>query len=328
MQRRNFLISCIIIPIYKNLLILYNGLSEKTNDHTMSNEFLNLLEERKSQAVEASVWAAKIEKYFAVFSYLNSELMLNNHIEKLTHVGITSLTGSAEMIRKMTIDNLDMIDNNLKKVIQDVQELTDTFNAIEDVLNYKQGFFNKKTNSQIFIEFFNSEQENIRKKINNLNVKQHALVDAKKDLENSLDTLIHYYILLDKDVEFLKEAEKFLVEQGKPLYKKIFNDHAFDILNIKTDLLTQQQIIFQKYGALMLLLQNILNCHKNISYLTRTTNSCLFNLVELQQIISLSNTGSEETTSTAMQQVKQVIRDVTQNLKAISTRPFIQVVEA
>lgn len=292
----------------------------------MNEDFVTLLEKQKLQLPQTITWENKITRYFDGFSYLNSEDLISQHINKLTHVGINSINHSTEMIRLMTINNLDMIDNNLKKVINDVQELTTTFDKLNDVFNYKPGFFNKKTNGEVFLEFFKAEQDNISKKINNLNVKQHGLIDAKKDIEKSMDDLLSAYLLLDRDLGFLKKAEKYMETDARLPVKQVFNDFSFEILSIKTDLLTQQQIIFQKYGAMNILMQNLMNCHKNISYLTRTTNSCLFNLVELQHILHLSNEQNGDTEKSTFAQIKESLSKVSIDLKTISQKPFAALV--
>lgn len=294
----------------------------------MSDDFITLLEKRKENLPEAKTWEKKTTKFFDGFLYLNIEELLKPHVKKLTHVGVNSLSYSSEVIRVLTMNNLDMIENNLKKAIEEVQILTNTFDELNNVFNYKPGFFNKKTNGEVFLEFFKEEQENITKKINNLNVKQYALVEAKKEIEESVDKLVYAYILLDKDLDFLKHAEKYMEETANSTVKNIYKEFAFDILQIKTDLLTQEQIIFQKYGAMRILMGNILNCHKNITYLSRTTHSCLFNMVELQHILHLSSEKNSDKEKTAFSQIKDVMSKVTNDLKAISQKPFAALVEA
>lgn len=288
----------------------------------MDDDFVSLLEKQKLNLQQRNIWDNKITRYFDGFAYLNSEDLISQHIKKLTHVGINSINQSTELIRLMTINNLDMIDNNLKKVIAEVGQLTSTFDKLNEVFNYKPGFFNKKTNGEVFLEFFNLEKDNITQKINNLNVKQHNLIDAKKDIETSMTDLLDAYLLLDRDLTFLKQAEKYMEQDARLPVKQVFNDYSFEILSVKTDLLTQQQIIFQKYGAMNILMQNLLNCHKNISYLTRTTNSCLFNLVELQHILHLSNDKNSDQEKSTFAQIKESLSKVSNDLKTISQRPF------
>lgn len=294
----------------------------------MSDDFITLLEKRKENLPEATTWEKKTTRFFEGFSYLNIEELLRPHVKKLTHVGVNSLNYSTEVIRILTINNLDMIENNLKKAIEDVQSLTNLFEELNNIFNYKPGFFNRKTNGEIFLEFFQAQQDNITKKINDLNVKQYALVEAKKEMESNIDKLVYAYIVLDKDLEFLKQAEQYMDKNANTIVKQIYNDFSFDIMHIKTDLLTQEQIIFQKYGAMKILMNNILNCHKNITYLSRTTHSCLFNMVELQHILHLSSEKNTEKEKTAFSQIKDVMSKVTNDLKAISQKPFAALVES
>lgn len=294
----------------------------------MSDDFITLLEKRKENLPEATTWEKKTTRFFEGFSYLNIEELLRPHVKKLTHVGVNSLNYSTEVIRVLTINNLDMIENNLKKAIEDVQSLTNLFEELNNIFNYKPGFFNRKTNGEIFLDFFQAQQDNITKKINDLNVKQYALLEAKKEMESNIDKLVYAYIVLDKDLEFLKQAEQYMDKNANTIVKQIYNDFSFDIMHIKTDLLTQEQIIFQKYGAMKILMNNILNCHKNITYLSRTTHSCLFNMVELQHILHLSSEKNTEKEKTAFSQIKDVMSKVTNDLKAISQKPFAALVES
>jgi hypothetical protein len=293
----------------------------------MDETFFELIIDKKSKMPEMVKWNQKIENFFDGFTYLNSEDLIYQHVNKLSHVGINSLTQSSEMIRQTTKTNLDLIDNELKKVINNIHELSNTFNEIESALNQKVGFFSKKSPGELFFEFFQKEQSQIKQKINDLNVKQHSLIESKKELEDNIDKLMYFYIYLEKDIILLKKADEILNKNGKSLVKKIYNENAFEIISIQTDLLTQQQILFQKYGALKILHQNIMNCHKNIGYLTRITGSCLLNLVELQQIINLSNMGNEDKSKNSLMKVKELIMMVTKDLKEISTNPFKKVIE-
>lgn len=292
----------------------------------MDDKFLEKIEEEKSKISEFQKWTQKEEGFFSGFEYLNSQDMVNSQMKKLTHVGVKSLNESSELIRVMTMSNMDMIENVLKKVTTEVGQLTQTFSLIENSVNVKQGFFARKKPTEVFIETFNSEQANIRRHINDLKVKQEALVEAKNEVQNNITKIIFQFILLERDAKLLKKAKEFFSKHKKPILKSAYEEVEFEVNQIHTDVLTQQQIIFQKYAALRLIQENILNCYHNVNYLTRVTSSCMLNMVELNQIISMN--ADNEQNENALLKVKELLGGLGSDLKTIASRPFAKLITA
>lgn len=286
----------------------------------MDEKFLEKIAEEKNQISEYKKWTQKEDGFFAGFEYLNSSDMVLSQMSKLKHVGVKSLNESSELIRVMTMSNMDMIENVLKKVTGDIGELTVTFNKIENSLNVKASFFSRKKPSEIFVETFNSEHENIRRNINDLRVKQESLVEAKNEMEKNIKNILYQFILLDRDAQLLKKSKDFFQFTKKNNLKDAYEQIEFEVNQIHTDVLTQQQVVFQKYAALRLMHDNILNCHHNINYLTRITSSCMLNMVELNQIISMNATNEQNDFS--LVKVKELLGNLGSDLRAIASRPF------
>jgi hypothetical protein len=296
----------------------------------MDEKFLEKIEEEKTKIDDYQKWVNKADCFFSGFEYLNSQDMIAAQMKKLTHIGIRSLNESSELIRVMTVSNLDMIENVLKKVTTDIGKLTNAFNYIEKSINEKPGFFNRKNSSDIFIETFNAEQDNIRRYINDLKVKQDSLTEAKDTVKENINKIILQFIMLDRDASLLKKAkEEFSNSRNsrnsrKHLLNGAYEIFEFELNQIHTDILTQQQIIFQKYASLRLMQENILNCHHNITYLTRITSSCMLNMVELNHIISMND--NKDQNENALDKIKVLINGLGHDLKAIANKPFAKLI--
>lgn len=290
----------------------------------MEEKFLEKMEEEKSKLIEVQKWTQKEESFFSGFEYLNSDDMVISQMKKITHIGIKSLTESSELIRVMTGSNMELIENVLKKVTNGISELTEIFNRIEGSLVIKQGFFGRKKPSEIFIETFSNEQNNIRHYINDLKVKQESLVEAKNEVNNNMSKIIYQFILLERDSKLLKKAKEEFSKSKKNLIKRAYEEIEFEANQIHTDILTQQQVIFQKYAALRIMQENISNCHHNINYLTRITSSCMLNMVELHHIISM-NTDKEKNEN-ALSGIKEMLSGLGKDLKFIANKPFAKLI--
>lgn len=288
----------------------------------MDEKFLEKIEDEKSKISEYQKWTQKVEGFFSGFEYLNSQEMVLAQMKKLTHIGVRSLNESSELIRVMTMNNMDLIENVLKKVTTDIGQLTNTFTRIENSLNEKQGFFSRKKPSEVFVETFNAEQDNIRRHINDLKVKQESLVEAKNEVENNMKKIVFQFILLDRDAKLLKKAKEEFGASRKQNLKNAYEEVEFELNQIHTDVLTQQQIIFQKYAALRLMQENILNCHHNINYLTRITSSCMLNMVELNHIISMNSSTDEGT----LLKIKGLLSGLGNDLRNIANKPFAKLI--
>lgn len=288
----------------------------------MSQEFFDMIEEKLTTASVTKKWTQKTVNFFENFSYLNSEILIEDQVEKLTHIGVNSIGQSGQLIQGITTETLNMIDQQLKTIIKDVADLTIKFDSLDKVLKQKQGFFSSKKPSEAFFEMFQEEQKMIRQQINELNLKEHDLYAVKENLEHNVEKLIDSYVLLDRDLHLLKSAEEKLSKSSNPLIVKIFNKYLFEITGIKTDLLTHQQIIFQKYAGLKILLKNVFNCHKNIKYISQVTHNVIMNIAELQQIISLSQSTMSNKETDSLKKLKETLTLATTDLKLIAAQPF------
>lgn len=288
----------------------------------MSQEFFKLVEERYSDLSFKEKWVQKCTTFFNNFSYLNSEVLIEDQIQKLTHVGINSISNSGILIQKMTSENMDIMQDQLSYVIKDIGLLSSKFEVLEKAIKSRTGLFSSKTSTQVFFEAFKQEERVIRQQINELNLKGNSLEDLKNGLEHNIEQLTDCYALLERDLRFIKESEEKIGRNEKSLIVKIYNNNLFEITNIKSDLLTQQQIIFQKFAGVKILLQNVLNCNRNINYISRVTYSAVMNVVELQQIITLSQSKLDEKQTMALMKAKEALLLVTTDLKIIAATPF------
>lgn len=288
----------------------------------MNEQFFSLIEKKTEKHPMMPKWQQKIVKFFDGFAYLNAEQFIEDHVSKLTHIGVNSINSSSDLIAKMTGETLEMIDTQLKSIIADVGDLTSKFDELDKTLKKKPGFFSSKTPSELFFEMFIGSQDNIRKKINDLNFKEHDLLSVKNNLENNIDKLVDVYVLLQRDLEFVNEAEKQLNYHNNSLIAQMYNKYALELTGIKTDLLTHQQIIFQKYAGIQILLKNVFNCHRNIKYISQVTHNVLMNIAELQQIINLTKSTISNKETDSLKKVKETLTLVTTDLKLIAAQPF------
>lgn len=287
----------------------------------MTQELLEAVKEKMPQL--STKWDKKTLSFFDNFVYLNAPVLIEDQIEKLTHLGINSINRSSEMVKDITDQTLDMIDNELKGIITQIGDLSQKFDLLDKTLKQKQGFFSSKTPSQAFFEIFKSSQNEIRQKIKDLNLKEQNLRQIKENLETSIDEMIEVYIWLERDLKVIKMAEEKLANHTNPEVVKIYKSYDFDLTTIKTDLLTHQQIIFQKFAAIKILLKNVFNCHKNISYITQVTHGVIMNIAELQQIISLSQSTVAEKDIQALKQLRDTLTLATTDIKIIAAQPFV-----
>lgn len=288
----------------------------------MSQEFFKSVEDRYSDRNFKEKWDQKCNTFFDNFIYLNSEVLIEDQVQKLTHVGIKSISNSGIIIQEITSENLDMMQDQLGSVIKDIATLSGKFDVLEKAIKARTGFFSSRTPTQVFFETFKKEELIIRQQINELNLKGHLLEDVKKNLEHNIEQLIDCYVLLERDLHLIKQAEEKLGSSDKALVAKLFNKNLFDITNIKSDLLTHQQILFQKFAGVKILLQNVLNCHKNINYISRVTYSAVMNVVELQQIIALGQSNLDKKQTQALIKAKETLLLVTTDLKIVAATPF------
>lgn len=288
----------------------------------MNPEFFKLVEEQNSDINLKQKWNQKSTNFFDNFCYLNTDILIEDQILKLTHVGINSITQSGDLIQKMTNENLSFMHDELHSIINDMSALNTKFEILEKSIKSKTGLFSNKNSNEKFFNTFKEEENIIRQQINELNFKGKSLQEIKSNLDNNLKQLIDCYILLERDLKLLKEADSKLGNHDKESIKKIYNDNLFELTEIKSELLIHQQLIFQKYAGIQILLSNVLNCHKNINYISRVTYSAIMNVVEFQQIITLGQKNLDENQKISFQKVKEGLITVTQNLKAITSNPF------
>ena len=288
----------------------------------MNENFARLVEKKSNQIPAVSKWQKKITSYFDSFSYINSADLIEEHIGKLTHIGVNSIRASSDLVAAMTSETMNMIDSQLKVIITEISQLTSQFESLEKTLTQKKGFFSKKTSAELFFEKFIIEQENIRIQIRELNLKEHNLFSAKDLLDNNIEKLLETFYMLDRDVSLLKLADEKLSKSSNALVAKFFNKNVMELNSIRIDLMTHQQIIFQKYGGLSILLDNIFNCHKNIKYISQVTHNVLMNIAELQQIMSLSQSTLNNKESEALKKLRETLTLVTTDLRVIAAQPF------
>ena len=200
--------------------------------------------------------------------------------------------------------------------------LNSKFDILEKSIKTKTGIFSQKNSNEFFFNTFKEEENIIRKQINELNFKGERLQEFKNNLEINLKQLIDCYILLERDLKLLKEADQKLGKHDKENINRIYKEYLLELTEIKSDLLIHQQLIFQKYAGIQILFSNIFNCNKNINYIARVTYSAIMNVVELQQILKLGQKQLDENQKVSFQNVKEKLINVTQNLKVITSNPF------
>lgn len=289
----------------------------------MNKEFFQKIEERYSDRNFKEKWEDKCSNFIDNFSYLNSEELIEDQIKKLTHVGIRSISESSSLIQKLTSENLDIMQNQLSDIIKDMNTLNNQFDLLEKSIKARPGIFSKKNSNQIFFETFKKEEKNIRSQINELKLKGHSLEEIKQNLEQSVNQLIDSYTLLERDIKFLKKADESFSTSLKNSVVEIYNNNLFEITDIRGEILTHQQIIFQKFAGIQILMENVLNCQKNINYISRITYSAVMNVVELQQILTFGQSSLDESQKNSFSKAKEALLCVTDELKTITSKPFI-----
>jgi uncharacterized protein YaaN involved in tellurite resistance len=288
----------------------------------MNEVFLETVEKNLAEKSQAQKWSKKTTSFVEGFAYINTELLIEDQMDKLLGVGINSLTDSAELIKTLTSENIDIIENKLKTLLSDINIVVEKFDLLEKTLNQKKGIFSSKEPIDIFFELFAKEEASLHNIIKELRIKQSSLSDVKESLEEGINQIFNVYTLLERDVKFLSEvAEKFPMHP-KDLVRKIYKSKEFELIQTKTDLLTQQQILFQKYGAIRILLDNVANCYKNISFISKVSYSVIMNTVELQKIIQLRQSNLSEKDKEGLIALKNSITVASTDIKLIAAEPF------
>lgn len=288
----------------------------------MSEVFLETIEKNLAEKSQAQKWTKKTTSFLEGFTYLNTEVLIEDQMNKLLCVGINSLTDSSELIKTLTSDNINIIENTLKVMISDIDKVMEKIDLLDKTLNQRKGFFSSKEPIDVFFELFTKEESNLHTLIKELRIKQNSLSDVKKTLEEGVEQLFESYTLLERDVKFLSDAADKFANHEKVLVRKSYQQKEFELIQIKTDLLTQQQILFQKYGAIRILLDNVSNCYKNISFVSKVSYSVIMNTVELQKIIQLRKSNLSDKDKEALVSLKESITLASTDIKIIAAEPF------
>jgi len=211
----------------------------------MSDVFLETIEKELSEKSTINKWNKKTVSFIDNFDYLNTELLIEDQMDKILCVGINSLNESSELIKTLTSENINIIETKLKTLITDIGDVVSKFDLLEKTLNPKRTFFNFKDPVEAFFEIFSKEETNIHTLIKEINIKRAMLGDVKNSLEKGIEQLFSVYVLLERDVKFLSDAEEKFNKHSKEIVKKTYKTHEFELVQLKTDLLIQQQILFQ-----------------------------------------------------------------------------------
>ncbi len=285
----------------------------------MDSNIINLIEEKILSHEHYPKWSKKDKSFFNGFYFLNHQDLIEKQMDQLTHVGINSLQSSTQLIHELTSQNIDLIENVLKKVTDDMSSAIDLLENTEKALKKKGTFFNKKNTSEQFLEFFQAQYPQLKDYLNNLLVKQKQINEHQKNLNENIDKLIEQMVFLKKDELLLKRAkEEFknhLNEDIVNAYEKI----EFDLNSLQMDLLTQQTVVYQKYCAMNILKNNMENCQRNINYINRTSSSALLNVAETHQIIQLS---SDKDMIESMELLKNTFGELSNHIKTFIKSPF------
>lgn len=288
----------------------------------MNEVFLQTIEKDLAEKSQALKWNKKCTSFLEGFAYINTELLVEDQMSKLLCVGINSLSESSELIKTLTSENIDIIENKLKTLLADISVVVEKFDALEKALNQKKGFFSSKEPIDVFFELFAKEEANLHTIIKELRIKQNSLGEVRESLDEGINQLFNSYTLLERDVKFLSDAATKLSGHEKELVRKSYKNHEFELIQTKTDLLTQQQILFQKYGAIRILLDNVSNCHKNISFISTVSYSVIMNTVELQKIIQLKKSNLSDKDKAALVTLKDSLTLASTDIKIIAAEPF------
>jgi len=288
----------------------------------MNEVFLETIEKNLTEKGQAQKWTKKTTSFLEGFAYLNTELLISDQMDKLLCVGINSLNDSAELIKTLTSDNIDIIENTLKVMISDIGKVMEKIDQLDKTLNQKKGFFSSKEPIDLFFELFSKEEANLHTLIKELRIKQTSLSDVKASLEEGIEEIFNAYTLLERDVKFLSDAAARFENHEKELVRKGYKNHEFELIQTKTDLLTQQQILFQKYGAIRILLDNVSNCYKNISFVSKVSYSVIMNTVELQKIIQLRKSNLSDKDKEVLVALKDSLTLASTDIKIIAAEPF------
>lgn len=250
--------------------------------------FFDLLEIKKqSLSKEIESWNKKIDSYFLSFDFLINPKLIENHFKKITHIGISSTTGSSKVINKIFEDSF-VFQSTIKGAVEKINELSDLFSILFDLFDDRNNFFSSQKSVQKFINHFHSNKEKINSFNNSLKNYQILIKNHLDTLKTNTDDLLYQYILLDRDIMVLKKAQNL---QKNTKISQLYNNYNYDLNIIQTDLLTEQQMLLQKYSALSLTKENLYNNYLNINNISKNTNNCLASIIEL---INLNTNNNEQ----------------------------------
>lgn len=288
----------------------------------MNNLIIEATDKRLEASNEKDHWLSKAENFLNSVLLLNSEVLIEDQIQKLLCVGVKSIYNSAKISQELTKEVLGMIESELKPITGIIGVLTEKFNTLTGALTQKKSFFTTKQPEDIFFELFAKQEITIEGLIKELTAKDMQLVQLSHKLEESINEINEVYFLLERDVRVLNLIDRKLGHTTHSGVNNVYKRYLSDVKIKQTDLLTHQQLILQKYAALCMLQDNLSNCSKNIKTITKVTYSVVHNTVELQKIISLNKANLSPEQTQALQKLKESFIVVNTDFKIIANQPF------
>ncbi len=285
----------------------------------MDHQIIQLIEEKIQSHPDYQKWQKKEKSFFNGFNFLKKQDLIDKQMSQLTHVGINSLSSSSQIVHDMTAQNIDMIENTLNKITSEMSGAITLLEDAEKCLKKKATFFNKKSTSDYFIEFFNEQYPNLKVYVNNLLIKQREIEEQKEKVNKNSDLLIEQLSLLKKDEKLLSKAKDEFKNHLDDMISSSYESISFDVNQNHIDLITQQTIMYQKYMAMQILKNNLQNCHRNIQYLSRTSSSAVLNIAETHQIIKLT---SEDDMVNSLDLIKNTFNELNDSFKKFIKNPF------
>lgn len=262
---------------------------------------------------ETSEWQTKIDKFFQAMEYLHSTDLAQSHINKLLNVGVNSLSQTAEFIQQSTQTTMHMINVVLKEITDKLNNVAMHISKFDNELSQKQGLFSKKKVD--FFVFFQEQQSTFQSSIETLVFELNTLAQCNQTLDTLIQHLFQCYALLDRDILFLKKVITHFNHADTEI-AVVFKSIEFDVSKIYSDLMTQQQLLTQKYASLQVLKNNVLVFTHNIQYITQVSNGCLHNLIDQAQLAKMNHNENQLTLT------QQFIHKLNNTFSTIVSSPY------
>lgn len=285
-------------------------------------EDLKIITEKKLLENNKNNWKYKADSLLNGLEYISSKELIVEQLNKLNHVGIKSTKMALNINQEFSNQVVIIVDEELKETLKEIKTLTEGFKLLTETLTKKKSLFQKKEPLEIFFEMFRNKKEEVSLLIEAINIKKIRLEDSIDRLKNMLLEIEDCFFLLERDITLLKYIDENIGRVKKDIVKTEYDKNRYDLLELRTDLLTQQQILFQKHMAFKMLNKSTEACIRNVKVISDVTYNIIHNTMEIQKIIEITNVGNESNKIESFELLKTNFQKVSLELNKVSEKPF------